>query len=519
MQSVSAAFTAEEKDSVRKIVQNLQVSWHRQSLLTTRTFTIGSSTIGGSDIIGINPGAIGSPGNYRYFDESNYVTSLAWERGLKMPTGGLTKALAEASLNNTSGRFTPRYMGGSSELYTAILPRRPMIINAGFNYGVDITIPEFSGIISDQPEVNTRNKSVQLKGVDYIDYFQNKFLDQAIMFTSQRTDQVLTTLSTQLGMSTAQYDYDTGINIIPFGLLEVGSKFSDIFDQLVEAENGHFYQDESGIFKFENRQHWDSSPYNAVQRIITTSQVINAEAPNIDHLVNVVEVNSELRAKQPQQTVMNYIYPTLINASSTVEMFFSYDDPMLAIVNPTYNGADSYYRANTLSDGTGTDYSASVSIKSISNFAQASKITFQNNTTLALYITQVVIAGRPAKKIADIYYREADSSSVTAYQERLLSINNKYIANQTWAQSYAKMLLNDYSDVDNIQRITIRAIPELQLGDLISWQGRYWRVYDIRTTLSADSGFIQELLLLQRNITTYFRIGIETIGGTARIAP
>src|SRR3990167_9949481 len=123
MQTVATGWTAEERDSFRSIAHNFLTSWKKDSLLSNRLFTIGVSTIGGDDVIGINPGAIGSPGNYRYFDESDYVTSLAWERGFRMPIGGITKALAEAKLDNTSGRFTPRYMGGTSELFTAILPR------------------------------------------------------------------------------------------------------------------------------------------------------------------------------------------------------------------------------------------------------------------------------------------------------------------------------------------------------------------------------------------------------------
>jgi hypothetical protein len=81
------------------------------------------------------------------------------------------------------------------------------------------------------------------------------------------------------------------------------------------------------------------------------------------------------------------------------------------------------------------------------------------------------------------------------------------------------MILNDFASPENLQKIVIKAIPELQMGDLISWQGRYWRIYDIKTTLDPSAGFIQELMLLQRTITTYFRIGISTIGGSDQIAP
>lgn len=515
MQSVSAAWTAEEKDKVRQIVQSTQIAWKRFSTLTNRTFTIGVSTIGGNDVIGINPGAVGSPGNYKYLDESNYVLGLSWERGLNLPTGGLAKGLAEIRLDNTSGRFTPRYMGGNSELYTSVYkPRRPVIINAGFDLGPDITIPQFSGITTGPPQIDVRNKQLRIRAADYTDYFQNKYLDQEVMFTSQRTDQVMSTLLGRLGMNTAQYDLDYGINIVPFGLFSRGTKFADIFNDLAEAENGHFYQDETGIFKFENRQHWDSSPYNQVQKIIQTAQVIQAEAPSADHLINVVEIRSEAREKRPKELIFKLSAPLLMQPLQNTELFVNFDDPILEIESP------SFWLGNTQSDGQGTDFSTNVLIKSIDKFARAAKIILYNtHPTLPLYLIDLTIYGRPAKKIKDIYYRAKDDSSVTAYQEQLHVISNDYIQNDSWAQSYAQMVLNDFSELENMQKITIRALPELQIGDLISWQGRYWRIFDVKTTLDPGSGFMQELTLLQRTINTYFRIGISTIGGSDRIAP
>lgn len=518
MQTVEAAFTAEERDSVRKIAQNLQISWKHDSTLGNRTFTIGVSTIGGSDIIGINPGAIGSPGNYKYFDESAYALSLAWERGFNMPTGGINVAMAEAQLDNTSGRFTPRFMGGGSELFTAIVPRGPAIINAGFNYGgVDTVIPQFAGVITEQPSVDTRSKQVKLKMMDYVNFFQNRFLDHAVMFTGQRTDEVIETLfRDELGMSTAQYRLDYGINVIPFGYFAPGSKFSDTISQLVEAENGHLYQDEEGIFRFENRQHWDESPYTDVQRILLTAQVLDAEAPNQDHLINVVEIRAAIREKRSGEEVYNLPAESSIEVppSSSVDQFFEFSDPVLELTAPTAGGTLSYYLANTASDGTGTNVTSSVSVTNLETFANSVKYRFTNSSINTVYITEFVLGGRVARHTSDLYYRDQDDSSVTAYQEKILSIDNNFIQNASWAQSYARMILNDFSEIENLQRLTIRAIPELQLGDLISWQGKYWRIFDIKTTLDPSNGFVQELLLLQRTITTYFRIGISTIGGT-----
>lgn len=523
MQTVDSAFTAEAKDSLRDIAHSLQVSWKNDSTVSNRTFTIGVSTIGGNHSIGANPGAIGSPGNYRYFDESDYVTDLAYERGFNMPLGGISRGMFEARLDNTSGRFTPRYMGGSSELYTAIQPNKPVIISAGFNVdGVDTVLPQLSGLIHDQPEVDQRTKQVKIRGYDYIDFFAGRYLDHEVMFTAKRTDEIMTTLLTgTLGMSTAQFDLDYGINTIPFGIFDKGTTMQKIFHDLAEAENGHFYQDEQGIFRFENRQHWDNAPHTTVQQVIYTAQVIDAKTPDDDHIINVVEVNSNVRQKQPIQTI--FTLPTSgfieIPGNSTVDKFLEFDDPALSLTDPTDGGTDSYFVANLSSDGSSTDMSSSVNVTNLGTFARSVKYRFSNTSAQTIYITELVLGGRVAKLVSNIYYRAQDDSSVTAYNERLLKISNDYIQNEYWANSYANIILGDFAEIENLQQITILAQPQLQLGDLISWQGRYWRIYDIKTTMNPSYGFVQELTLLQRTISSYFIIGRSTIGGSDKIAP
>lgn len=521
MQTTSAAFTAEQKALDRGVTVSTSISWKKQYSPSYKPFTIGVSAIGGADTIASVGTTVSDWTRYLFFDESDYVTALSYERGLKMPIGGLSMAVYDVELDNTTGRYTPRYMGGSGELYTSVNKvMRPTVINAGFNVnGVDQNIPQIVGVNDRPMRINTRSKSAQMTGYDFISYLRNSYLDRQIMFTSQRSDQVIANVLSDLGFATAQYDLDYGINPIPFGLFDVGTRFSDVVDKLVEAENGRFYQDETGVLKFENRQHWDSAPYNSVSRVIYTAQVIDAESPNDDHIINVVEVKSKYKVKQPLQVIMNFNTATIIAANSTIELFFQYDNPILAVTTPTNGGSDSYYLANNNSDGSGTDRTSDVSVKSISNFAQTSKIIFQNNSSSPLFLTSVVISGRPVKNVADIYVRAQDDSSVTAYQERQYVIENEYIQNQDWAASYAQMVINDFAEPENLQKIKIRAMPDLQLGDLVSWQGRYWRVFDIKTTITPSDGFVQELTMLQRQINSYFRIGISTIGGEDKIAP
>lgn len=513
MQTVAAAFQAEESDTDRKIVQSTQVAWKKSFQSTIKFFTIGVSTIGGNDLIPAPDSAPSQWNYYQYDDDSAYITGLEYERELQEPTGGLTAGMAEAHFNNTSGRYTPRTFGGSSAIFTAVdKPARPFVINAGFNYsGIDNTIPQFVGLTDRQTKIDMRNKTATIQGTDFVGFLQSKYVDNSVMFTTQRTDQIIASTLTTLGFSTAQYDLDAGINIVPFAEINAGDKFGPFIHKLVQAENGNFYQDETGKIRFQNRQAWNNAPYNSVQRIISTGQVIQQSNPNYDHLINVVEVISKPRAKQPNQLVFSMSGTKEMPAGQT-EMFIQFDDPMLSIDAPVYV-------ANTLAGGTGTVTTSSLLVKYQSNFARTTKLTFNNISGATMFITAMTMYGRPAKVTADIYTRQQDDSSVTAYTERPYKIDNEYIGSQDWANSYAQMILGDYSEPNKLQNLTIRAIPELQFGDMISWQGRYWRVYGIKTKLDVSSGYVQDIKLVQKTIVDYFRIGFSTVGGSDKIAP
>ncbi len=525
MLSVADAFSVEETDLTRSISHSLLVSWKKDLLPTITLFTIGVSSIGGNDIIAGDTGAVPNWNKYVFEDESDRLMYAEWSRELNEPTGGLTKALAEFRLDNTSRRYTPDYSGGDSVISTAsYLPRRPVNIQAGFNYGgIDHNIPQFIGLTSKPPIIDSRSRSAAFEAEDFIGYLQNQYVDTDTMFTSIRTDQAIEQFLVSSGFSTSQYDLDAGISVIPFALFEKGTKAGTYLNQLVQAENGRMYQDEEGIIRFQNRQAWDVFPYFNVQRVITTSQVIDARTPDTSHLINVVEVKSKVRAKQPEQIIFRSATGDglPVQATSTKEVFMNFEDPVLSMTTPSATGTASYFKANSSIDGTGTDLTSSISVQRVSRFARAAKIIFYNSSATDAYITELVVTGRPAKLIKDIYYRDQRGISVTAYEEQPYLVENDYIQDESWADSYAQLILNDFSQPENIQELVIRAIPELQFGDLISWQGKYWRVFGISTKLDPHAGFIQTIKILQRNeatTTSYFRIGISVIGGNDKIA-
>lgn len=527
MQVVTTAWTETEISPIRRITQGLSVSWKKDFKSSIRPFTIGVSLIGGNDFItGNNVPPENAWNKYVYSDESSNLMSIQVERGLSIPLGGLTKAMADIRLDNTSGRYTPRYAGGHSEIFTAIQPRRPIIINEGFNIGgVDQMIPAFVGVTEKQVKIDTKSKSADLHAVDFVGFLQNQAVDKTAMFTSQRTDIVIANLLSQAGFATSQYDLDEGVNIVKFGLFNQGDKFANLIDELVKAEYGQFYQDEAGVLRFENRQHWSFYPHTDVQRIITTAQVINAVVPTTDHIINVVEVKASPREVKPTQIIWqatNYGGSGVIVLSTgNTEVWASYNDPIFQVDTPVHNGTPdqtSFFIANTKTDGTGIDVTSSVTLKHIDNFAQTSKMVFTNNYGSEIYITTLDIWGRAARLTGDIYYKGKAGASITAYEEQPIKIENKYIQDPSWAQGYAELILRDFSTPQSLIELNIRAIPELTMGDLISWQGRQYFIWDIKSQLDPGGGFIQDLKLLARTIRSSFRIGISIIGGTDEIS-
>src|SRR5688572_8260801 len=99
MQSVPSGFTAEARASSRQVAQSVQVAWKKDFRVGITFFTIGVSTIGGNDIIP-GPAGIQSAWNkYLYEDETDQVIDISVERSLREPVGGVSKALADVTLD------------------------------------------------------------------------------------------------------------------------------------------------------------------------------------------------------------------------------------------------------------------------------------------------------------------------------------------------------------------------------------------------------------------------------------
>ena len=77
MQVVPTGWTAEERDTTRKITATTQVAWKKTLNNAIRLFTIGVSTIGGTDTIASGGGVNSDWTNYQYQNESTYLKNIS----------------------------------------------------------------------------------------------------------------------------------------------------------------------------------------------------------------------------------------------------------------------------------------------------------------------------------------------------------------------------------------------------------------------------------------------------------
>ena len=102
MQTVTEAFKAKSRQAIRPITYKALASFNKTYSASTNFFTIGTSTIGGIDIIKGENTVIQEWDKYDYEDISSRVLSIEYTRESEPPIGAVTMAMADVVLDNQS---------------------------------------------------------------------------------------------------------------------------------------------------------------------------------------------------------------------------------------------------------------------------------------------------------------------------------------------------------------------------------------------------------------------------------
>lgn len=526
MQSVSPQFTAYAKSAMRPIAWKCLISFPKQYNSATTFFTIGSSVIGGTDIIKGTGNVVQEWDKYNYSDFSSRLISMGWTRENDLTSSAASSSpiiytMADLVFDNSDDMFTLN--NTQSPLYGSILPYRPIKLYVGF--GSEL-IPVFVGVTELMPVLDSKNKTATFHCVDFLSSLANITLQTDVIYVGQRTDQVVSQLL-QLGdMVPSQFNLDVGTVTIPFVYFAKDTVLIDALQNIIEAEMGTLFMDEAGVITFQNRTNWASHP---LVWTFTRSNSMDVNFPNDNNIINVVEVTSNVRTLQPSQKLYQMSGATLIPAYSSVAILADFKDangalPVIAVVEPAYAAnSTSFYQTNLLANGTGAPNNSAITISGVSLFSTSYQVIFSNNGPLPTYITQLELYATPAVVTSQVYIRNSDPVSVAAYAEQLYSINNDFIQDESAANTISLIILGDYSSILSQRILTVIGLPQLQIGDRVGYldtiTNETYYVTKIDATIDMSQGYIQTVECVRRVIRPYFKVGVSTIGSTDAIGP
>lgn len=508
----SATINSKSQGSMRKLKTNLLMSFPRVYQPTVSFFTIGVSTIGGKDIIKGDGSVVSEWDKYQYDDYSNRIKSIEITR-TEEPVNSTSLAQADIVLNNYDNYFTPNR---GSIIQNYILPYRPAKLYGGFSAE---SLPQMVGLTEKMPTIDEKNRTASFHIIDFMYSLFNRPLDQAVIYQNMRTDEILSALLVAFGISPTQYSFDVGFNIIAFAYFEKGKKFGDAVKDLMEAEMGRFFMDESGVIRFKNRQNFSTSP----AWFFNETNIIDIQTSKQDDIINVVEIKANVREVQANQKYWELQQAVKIPANSSVDIWADFNDPVTSVDTPLFitGAVTSLWAANTFADGSGNAVSANIAFTN-TLFSTSYKMTVANTNSYDVYMTALELFARPAKIVKEIYVRQSDSVSVAKYDERVLTIENNFFNDESIANSKAIMLVADNSTYQNQFIMTVKGNPALQIGDCVNvsvWGSAGTYVITKIVNRWEAGKYTQILTVQKKSFVKYFTVGISTIGGTDVIAP
>lgn len=488
----------------RNLRWTLGIAWDRTEPADVAYAIVGTSLVNGTDLVQGEQGSLTKSENFVYYNETSRVIRLEYDRAIEEPLGGISQTLADLLLDNTDLRFTPYY---NATAFSSAFPNRPARFYIGLNVeDEDKTVPIFKGLTIN-PKESKHSRTYKSSCGDYIAYL-NGFALTPKTYVSQRTDQIIADILSDVGFGVTQYELDTGLNTITFAWFSTGQTAGERIRAVCESEEGNFYQDEDGILRFENRKHIASAPHDAVVWTIHKQDIIEWEYDNPMIINNAIVRASPRRVQSIQNVYPSVEDQTLYDTQyrelppGDTDIWISLIDPCNSLTAPAQN---TDFLANADADGGGANRTAQVTT-AITSFIQSAKITFTNADAGTVYITKFKVRGTPATVISDIVTDATDNRSVDKYNEQTYVVNNDLITSQSDAQDYADHLVNKYKDPMKRIKITIQGIPQLQLKDKITVSDM-----DLETTSDyrimriigqLDNGGFTQILYLREILST-----------------
>lgn len=495
--SIWTPFDSMTTASVRLLKARCLIAWTRNQIVNAYA-VVGSSIVGGTDIVqGVGDNVINNADYYDYFDETDRVIRIEYERHLIEPLGGTAIAMVDIVLDNTDLRFTPNY---NSTIGTALKPNRPTKVFIGFEVlGQEVVIPIIEGL-SLQPKENKSARTVTLTIYDFMKILNEKPQETTI-YQNQRSDEIIADILARAGVGSSNYHLDQGLNTIGFAWFEKGQTAGNRIKKICEAEEAIFYQDEQGVFRFENRDKYAQVPYNTHIWTIEPDDILEWVQDVNSDIINRALIKGSPRSVKGETEIWRDGIEEEIEAGATLEIWAQFDEPVSSITAPD---SDFDFTAFTGTGGTGSNITADIVITTTS-FTKTAKLEITNNNGAKAYLNFFRLRGTPATVDYEITEVYQDDDSVDTYNEYQEEIDNEFIDDRRFAQKMAENLVKRHKNPLGILQLRVRGIPQLQLRDQIRIKDMDLNVYKNYRLIGLqgifESGSFVQILTL-REITS-----------------
>ena len=495
-ESIWTPFSSMCTATVRALRARCLVAWDRRVGIDAYA-VVGSSLVGGTDIIqGSGDVAINEADLYNYFDETDRVIRLEYERHLIEPLGGVAIAMADIVLDNNDLRFTPDYNG---TIGTCIKPNRPLKIFIGFEVqGQSKVIPIIEGL-SLQPQEDKLKRTVTISANDFMKFLNEKPQETSI-YVDKRSDEIIADILARAGVGSINYQLDQGLNTIGFAWFEKGQTAGDRIRQICEAEQAVFFQDEQGILRFENRDKYAQNPYNTPVWTIDPDDILEWTQEVNSEIINRVLVKGAPRSVKGETEVWRDGKEEEIEPGETLTIWAQFEEPVSTLTSPV---EQTDLLAFTGAGGAGSDISADMQV-TLTSFTTTAMLEIKNNNASKAYLYLLKLRGTPATvdyQISEVYQ---DDASVASYNEHQQEIDNVYIDKQTFAKKMAENIVKRNKDPMGVLQLKIRGVPQLQLRDQIRIKdpdlGTYTNYRLIGIQGIFDPGSFTQILTLRKVI-------------------
>lgn len=527
MQTVSPAFETAAAAPYKEVGVGALISWQKTINPSTSFFTIGSSLIGGPDVLKGAGGSVTFFDQYQYDNETANVESFKVTRKQSNLPWGVIMASAEITLLNSSNRYTPQY---DPIIGNSIKPDRPIKLSVGFN-GEYVNL--FTGY-TERPVSSIGSRKTTITAWDALTYLSNKRSELPV-FVDTSANEIIEDLLVEQGFTSSQFAIEASLQQLIGYLMVQDQPITDIFKKICEAEGALMFVDENGIIRFWNRLHLNT--YSTSRWTFDYDNMTNIEWDNTPVINSAVVV-----AKPFKQVAFNKLWESgqayTLPPGGSLDVFADFKDdvgsyPAISVVTPVNiaSAVTSSWQANYNEDGSGDDAASAVALSSVYLFGERYRMTYTNSSGQNVYLTKIQLYGIPAKVQVIDAKEQVDQVSIDDYGRNpdnsgdTIEIDNDLVQDAATANALAYIYVKLFSGPLQRLKCTVFGVPHLQLGDFVTVQeettGQTLSMVVVGNEFSVGlNGSIQQSLdLEQRSTYQYFTIGVSTIGGSDYLAP